>query len=629
MTISLTPIFFSPWVLHRPWLALGGLFLLPYLYIGLQRLRQGRQNELFRLISENAADMIALVEVTGKRIYNSPSYERVLGYSPRELAATSSLEQIHPEDIDRVIEAEKRARSTGVGKSIEYRMRHKDGSWRVLESTASAIRNKKAHVTHLVIVNRDVTDRKHMEEQMEHNAFHDALTDLPNRRLFLDRLQHAMDRAKRHVEFQFAVLFVDIQGLKLFNETMGHAVVDQLIIDISHRLKACLRHDDTVSRSTLNGDSASRAGDEILARLDGDRFTILLEGTKTANDAMRVALRVQENLALPFTAHGVDAFTSASIGIAQSSHAYQEPAEILRDADIAMCRVKAKNVPGCEVFDTEMHALVVRRMKLETELRKAIEREEFRIFYQPIICLDTGQIAGVEALLRWWRNDSEIVSPVDFIEVAEETGLIVPIGRWVFKEACRQGRAWHILFGNDPPLTITVNVSPRQFAQSNLLGDVKSALDETGMDPHSLQLEITESMAMSDPTMATRVFSKIKELGIQLCIDDFGTGHSSLSRLQSFPIDVLKIDRSFVSGIEGNSESCEIAHIIVTLAHHLHLKVIAEGIETPVQRDYLKKFGCEFGQGFYYSPPVDPLSLQKLLERAAFDPVESGVKIGY
>ncbi len=628
--MGLTSISTTPWFFQTPLPEFAGLILLLFLWIGYQRIKRLRQNELFRIVSENAADMIALVEVTGKRLYNSPAYEKVLGYSPQELAATGSLEQVHPEDRERVVGATQQARETGFGRRLEYRMRHKDGTWRVLESTANPIRNRKGDVTHLVIVNRDITERKRVEEQLEHEALHDALTGLPNRSLFLDRLQHAMDYAKRFPDFKFAVLFVDVQGLQIFNETMGHAVVDQLIIDISNRLKARLRHDDTVTRSTPAGGADGSGGDEILARLEGDRFTVLIEGVKTPSDPMRVALRVQESFAGPFTLHGVDAFTSASIGIALSSEAYQKPAEMLRDADIAMCRARAQGVSLCEVFDTQMHALVVRRLKMETELRKAIEHRDLRVFYQPIVRLATGQIAGVEALVRWWHNDSEFVGPADFIEIAEETGLIVPIGRWILKEACRQAHEWHLLFPMDPPLTVTVNVSPRQLAQSNLVADVKSALDESGVKPSTLQLEITETIATGDPKNTTRIFSQLKELGVSLSIDDFGTGHSSLSRLRSFPVDVLKIDQSFTRGIERDLESREIARLIVMLAHHLDLKVIAEGIETPGQHAYLEQSGCEFGQGYLFSPPVDGVALQRLLAAPAAprEAEESAVNVG-
>ncbi len=626
MKMTTCLILFPSWVLHQPWPELACLIVLPYVYIAYQQFHHRRKNELFRVVSENAADLVALVEVTGKRLYNSPAYEKVLGYSPKELAATGSLEQVHPEDRERVIEAAKQARLTGVGRRLEYRMRHRDGTWLCLESTATAIRNRKGQVTQLVIVNRDITERKRIEEQLEHNAFHDALTDLPNRRLFLDRLQHAMDHARRHPEFRFSVLFVDIHGLNVFNETMGHAVVDQLIIDISKRLKARLRHDDTISRFTLAGGPRRLEGNETLARMDGDQFTVLLEGIKGPSDPMRVAVRIQECLSAPFTARGIDVCASASIGIALSSPSYSEPEEMLRDADIAMCRARAQGTSGREVFDTQMHALVVRRLKLETELRKAIEREEFRVFYQPIVRLATGQIAGVEALVRWRRNESELVGPVDFIEVAEETGLMRVISRWVQREACRQARAWHLLFHSDPPLTMTINVSPRQFAQSNLVADVKSDLDETKLDPRSVQLEITENTVMSDPSLTIHICSQLKDMGVRLSIDDFGTGHSSLSRLHSLPVDVLKIDRSFIHGIEHDGESREIARLIVALAHHLNLKVVAEGIETRSQLTYLEQFGCEFGQGYLFSPPVDHAALEKLLASASGDPAGSTVK---
>lgn len=405
---------------------------------------------------------------------------------------------------------------------------------------------------------------------------------------------------------------------------MGHAVVDQLIIDISNRMKSRLRLDDTIYHAPAHGGSGGLEGEELLARMDGDQFTVLLEGIKEVSDPMRVAMRIQESLTVPFSANGVDVFTFASIGIALSSISPQLPGEMLRDADIAMCRAKVQGVSSCEVFDTQMHALVACRLKVESELRRAIERNQLRVLYQPIVQLTTGRIAGVEALLRWWRNESGLVGPADFIEVAEETGLIVPIGRWILREACRHAHEWHNLFPTDPLLTVTVNVSPRQFVQSNIVADVRSALDESKIDPWSLQLEITESVAMSDPQKATRIFSQLKDLGVRLSIDDFGTGHSSLSRLRGFPVDVLKIDRSFITGIEQNIESREIARLIVMLAHHLQLKVIAEGVETPQQRAYLEQFGCEYGQGYLFSEPVDRDAIQTLLTMPV-DPVEASV----
>jgi PAS domain S-box-containing protein len=601
------------WFFNSFVVASSAIILLLSGYIVFQHWRSRRQSDLFRIVSENAADMIALVDVTGKRLYNSPAYHTVLGYSPEELAATPSLEQVHPDDREKVINAAKEARITAVGKRLEYRMRRKDGTWAMLESSASPIRNRHGQVTQMVIVNRDVTERKRIEQQLEHNAFHDALTDLPNRTLFLDRLQRAMDHARRSPDYKFAVLFVNVDGLQIFNETMGHSILDQLIVDVGHRLTSCLRCDDTVSRALSDAPAANFTDSGILARMDGDEFTILLEGIHDPSDPMRVAIRVQESLGTPFLANGIEVFTSACIGIALSTSSYQKPGDILRDAGVAMCRAKAQGASRCEVFDTEMHAAVVSRLKLETELRKAIEREELCIFYQPIVRLSTRQIVGFESLVRWKRPEASMMSPIDFIEVAEETGLIVPIGRWVLREACRQAQHWQKIHPCDPPLTATVNVSPRQFAHTNLIAEVYSAVHDTGIDPKTLQLEMTESTALSDTKSAGQILAQLQAIGISVSIDDFGTGYSSLSRLRRFPVDVLKIDRSFVRGIESDLESREIVRLIVMLGRHLHLKVIAEGVETKEQQDYLREFRCDFGQGYLYSPPVDGQAFEQLL----------------
>jgi predicted signal transduction protein with EAL and GGDEF domain len=508
-----------------------------------------------------------------------------------------------------------------VGKRLEYRMRRKDGSWCVLESTASPIKNRAGEVTQIVIINRDITERKRMEEQLKHNAFHDALTDLPNRTLFLDRLQRAMDHARRKPEFKFAVLFVNVDGLQIFNETMGHAVIDQLIIDVSHRLTSHLRTDDTVSRAQQNAPFESGSDAGILARMDGHEFTILLEGVHDPSDPMRVALRVQESLGVPFLANGIEVFTCASIGIAFNSASYQAAGDILRDAGVAMCRAKADGKSRCEVFDTEMHAAVVSRLKLETELRKSIDREELCIHYQPIVRMSTRQIVGFESLVRWKRPEFSLQSPVNFIDVAEETGLIVPIGRWVLREACRQASVWQKVYPCNPPLTATVNVSPRQFAHTNLIAEVYSAVHESGIDPKTLQLEITETTALNDTKTTSQVLAQLQDKGISVSIDDFGTGYSSLSRLRRFPVDVLKIDRSFVGGMENDLETREIVRLIVMLGHQLHLKVIAEGVETTEQQDYLREFQCDFGQGYLYSPPVGAEEFEKLLVSNRFSGV--------
>jgi PAS domain S-box-containing protein len=592
----------------------------PYVVYQHLRMRQlktrlTRREELFRLISENAADMIALVDVSGKRLYNSPAYKKVLGYSSKELRLTSSFEQIHPDDRERVRTAAEETRRTGVGQRLEYRIRHKNGEWLVIESSASAIRNQKGEVEKLVIVNRDITERKRAERKLEHNALHDGLTDLPNRPMFLKRLQRACDRAARDAFYKFAVLFVDIDGFKVFNDTMGHSVGDELILDIGQRLANCLRFEDTLSRVAGRQPDDSNEADEVLARLGGDEFTILVGSIVDPSDAMRVAKRIQDAVAEPFSIQGRQVFTSASIGIALSATPYDRAEDLLRDADIAMYRAKMLGKSRCEFFDEEMHTKAVTQLQLETELRRAVESQEFLLHYQPVVLLATGELAGFEALVRWQHPVDGLLYPDRFLGVAEKTGLIVPLGKWIFHQACRQAQKWKSLSGPQSNMAMMVNVSPRQFSCPDLISDVEEALLETGMDPRRLHLEVTESTAMADPERSKRLLTRLKSLGISISIDDFGTGHSSLSRLRRFPADVIKIDRSFITHMDSDDEARKLVHLIIDFAHTVNLKVIAEGVEVAAHRDQLKSLGCEFGQGYFFSRPVDPEGVEKLLAR--------------
>jgi diguanylate cyclase (GGDEF)-like protein/PAS domain S-box-containing protein len=592
------------------WLVSGGLAILAvYQEFRVFRIRQEskKREELFQIVTENAADMIALVDVKGRRLYNSPAYKRILGYSASELGETSSFEQIHPDDRFKVLEAAREARSTGVGKKVEYRIRHKDGSWRVLESIAGTIRDAKGAVAKLVIVNRDITERKRAEEQAEHNSLHDSLTGLANRRLFLDRLQQLFERAQRNPERQYAVLFVDLDGFKALNDSMGPAAGDQVIVEVGRRLGNCIRDEDTISRP-----QESPTQNAVLSRMGGDEFTILLEGVSDPSNAMRAGQRVLDSIAVLFLAEGREVRVSASVGIALSTTAHKRPEELLQDADVAMRRAKALGGSRCEVFDEAMHARALHRLKLEQELREAIAGHQFRVYYQPVVQLETSQIAAFEVLLRWQHPVQGLVSPDKFLAAAEDTGLLVSTGHWVIREACQQLMAWE----NEIPglvVTVSVNISANQLADAQFVSKLESTLQETGLDPSRLRLEMTESVAAGDAKLT--VLSQLKHLGVSVILDDFGSGSSSLSSLRQFPLEALKIDRSLVGGMLLDCGACETVELIILLAHKLKFKVIAEGIESARQHDRLRELGCDLGQGYFFSHPMDAKPAGELLRQ--------------
>ena len=610
----------SYWFDLREWVrGLAALVLLfdfyaVYQHLQLHRIRRqlAERDQLFQLISENAADMIALVGSDGRRLYNSPAYQKVLGYSTEDLKGTSSFEQIHPDDRLRVSKASENARRTGRGERMEYRIRHKDGSWRTLESTASPIRNARGQTDKLVIVNRDITERKRAEEMLVHNAFHDGLTNLPNRALFLDRLQHALTLSKRHANYKFAVLLIDVDQFKIINDSLGYTAGDELLIQIGRRLRESVRRADMVSRPRTSGVPYQPIDDDTLARLGGDEFAILLDDIRDPVEAVRVAERVQAELSAPFLVNQQEIVISASIGIAASTSPHTQAEDLLRDADIAMYRAKRAGKARCEVSDPAMHANAVKRLRLETDLRKAFDQAEFRVYYQPIVWLQTGRIAGFEALTRWQRPEG-ILAPIEFIAVAEETGLIIPMNRQLLREACQHLRSWQSEFPSSPPLTMSVNMTSREFAQPDLASEISKALEQTGVDPACLQLEIIETIAMGDAERSGHVLAQLKALGVRLSIDDFGTGYSSLSRLGRIPVDTLKIDRTFISNMDRDPESREIVRIIIMLAHNLGLKAVAEGTETEEQVNLLKQLNCEMAQGYYFSRPADDQAMLKLL----------------
>src|SRR5215207_3648578 len=446
------------------------------------------------------------------------------------------------------------------------------------------------------VVARDISRRKEMEERLLHDAFHDALTGLPNRALFMDHLELAVERAKRpRKRYLFAVLFLDLDRFKVINDSLGHTMGDQVLVATAARIQKCLRHLDTV------------------ARFGGDEFAVLLDGVEDANDTIRVAQRLQREVTTPINVGGHEVFTSVSIGIALSNTGYERPEDVVRDADTAMYRAKAAGKSRYEIFDTGMHSRAVALLKLETDLRRAVEREEFVVHYQPIVSLSDDSVRGFEALVRWRHPERGLVSPSEFIPVAEETGLIIPLGRWVLREACRQMHQLQAASAGPRPLSLSVNLSGKQFMQLDLVGQVKEILQETGFDPRRLQLEITESSVIENTETVTEMLLQLRALGIRLSMDDFGTGYSSLSYLHRFPIHTLKIDRSFVSG--GDAEN-EIVRTIIMLARNMGMDIVAEGVETKEQLAYLKELKCEYGQGFLFSRPLDLDAACRLLEEA-------------
>ena len=447
---------------------------------------------------------------------------------------------------------------------------------------------------HVEELNRHIAEQERISQALQeskdhfrHAAFHDALTGLPNRSLLADHLQLAIERVKGHKDHLFAALFLDIDRFKNINDSLGHIAGDQLLVTIARRLEECLRPMDTV------------------ARLGGDEFAILLDGLDDYSDAMRVAERVQQAIMRPFNLNGHEVYTTASIGITLSTTGYNDPENILRDADTAMYRAKENGKARHELFDTAMHARAVALLQLENDLRRAIERQEFCIYYQPIIALETNTLAGFEALVRWHHPERGFVSPSEFIGVAEETGLIVDIGQWVLRESCRQMRQWQGQFPASRPLIISVNLSGKQFTQPDLIEQIKQILQETGLDAHSLKLEITESVVMENAETASTMLMQLRALGAHLSIDDFGTGYSSLSYLHRFPVNTLKIDRSFINRMSASGENSEIVRAIITLAFNLGMEVIAEGVETEAQLSQLKALNCDYGQGYLFSRPVD------------------------
>jgi diguanylate cyclase (GGDEF)-like protein/PAS domain S-box-containing protein len=544
--------------------------------------------ERYALAVQGANDGIWDWNLKTGRIYFSPRWKAILGLEGDEVGEDPRewFDRVHPEDL-LTLKAELSAHQAGGTPHFknEHRILHKDGTYRWVLSRGIAVRDAAGQGARMAGSQADITTAKLAEKRLLHDALHDALTGLPNRVLFLDRLGMSIAHTRRRGGHSYSVLFLDLDRFKNINDSLGHYVGDELLVAVARRLESLLRPGDTV------------------ARLGGDEFAILLDGIADSGQATRVAQRVTRELAQPFRIRGHEVFVTLSLGIALSTSCdYERPEDVLRDADTAMYRAKAAGKDQHAIFDRNMHDRAVALLQLENDLRRAIEREEFEIHYQPIVALESGEIEAFEALLRWNHRTRGLLHPEEFIAVAEDTGLIVPIGGWVLRQACRQLAQWQALYPPDRPVAVCVNISSKQFMQPDLIRQVKKILRETQIPPGSLRLEMTESTIMEHGNAALTQLSQLRELGVKLYIDDFGTGYSSLSYLHRLPMDALKIDRSFITG-DGRAHS-EIVHTIVTLARTLGMSVTAEGLETAEQVSHLRNLSCELGQGYFFSKPV-------------------------
>lgn len=551
-----------------------------------------RSEERFRSLIQNSADVNMILGTDGRVAYESAAVERVLGHQVDERIGRRLVDLVHPDDRDwgeRLLADV--MRSPGAQMSGELRLRHRDGSWRYVESVLKNLIDDPA-VGGVVVNYRDVTERRALEDELRHQAFHDALTGLANRALFADRLEHALSRTRRF-RHPVAVLFIDLDDFKTVNDSLGHGEGDQLLVAVADRL----RH-------------AVRAGDTI-ARMGGDEFAVLVEDPEDAAIPVEVAKHLLANLAKPIGRPGHELFVRASVGVAISTSVDETADALLRNADVAMYTAKSRGKDRIEIFEPRMHTAALSRLALKGDLERALERGEFALEYQPIVHLGDGRISGVEALLRWHHPEHGVVGPTDFIPVAEETGLITPLGRWVLEQACRQATAWDA----EIPLrlTMSVNVSGRQIQQPGFADEVAQVLASTDLEPGRLTLELTETVLLQDAEATTATLTELKQLGVRLSIDDFGTGYSSLSYLRRFPLDELKIDRSFVATVGVGSEGSALVRSILELGETLHLNTVAEGIEDAGQLAQLRGLGAHLGQGFYLGRPLSPAAIPALV----------------
>ncbi|MCU1289673.1 MAG: diguanylate cyclase/phosphodiesterase with and sensor(s) [Acidobacteria bacterium] len=555
-----------------------------------------KSQDRFHLVTRATNDAIWDWDLTTEHIWWNEGFQKLFGYQAEEVGSgvESWTSRIHPEDIERVTrDINRLIDSRQPNWQGEYRFRRADGSYAFVINRGYVVYENNKSVR-MIGSMMDVTERKSLEEQLTHQALHDPLTKLANRVLFSNRVEHALAKIDRNKN-SVAVLFLDLDNFKAVNDSLGHAAGDALLLSVADRLRVCLRNSDTP------------------ARLGGDEFAILLEETKHTEEAVMVAERIKDVLRTPFSIEGKEVFVGTSIGVAIAADASIDSEKLLRNADVAMYTAKSQGKGHYVIFEDKMHEMLMERIEIETDLRRAIDNEEFVLHYQPIIDLQTQRVTGMESLVRWNHPEQGLIYPGKFIPVAEETNLIVPLGKWILREACTQAQVWRKEYAGDIELSITVNLSMRQFQQKDLVDMVSSVIKETGLNPECLILEITESFMLQNTEATISKLHELKKLGIKLAIDDFGTGYSSLSYLQRFPIDILKIDKSFVDKINHGKEGVAVAKAIIMMGDSLNLKTIAEGIEHPEQIDMLQNLGCESGQGFHFAKPLSKQDMDKFL----------------
>jgi diguanylate cyclase (GGDEF)-like protein/PAS domain S-box-containing protein len=559
--------------------------------------RSRREHKYFQSLIENSSDMVAVVDGLGRLTYTSPSVERIMGFPQVELIGKNAFDLVHPDDRGTILsEFSRLLLKPGGRQLVMFRIQNLSGDWRWVEAEGSNFLFD-PDVQGVILNYRDITERKKHNERLEHDAIHDPLTGLPNRTLFLDRISSRLRRSQRHLEQYFAVLILDLDHFKNVNDSLGHSAGDELLLEVSRRLESCLRTSDTV------------------ARLGGDEFGILLDATDATQGAVQTVERMIASLGKPLLLHQHELLLGASVGVVIGPGDYQRPDDTLRDAEIAMYRAKELGRARYVIFNDRMRSGMLERIGLEAEIRRALTKNEFCVFYQPVYSLRTGLLAGFEALVRWQHPERGLLLPNAFLDVAEESGLIVELDRWVMREACRQLRVWQDEYPLGKSLIINVNLSRKHLTRGDLVDTVRSILSETGLDASCLRPEITESLFMESFEDAISIVRSLDGMGVRVEIDDFGTGHSSLALLAELKeVRTLKIDRQFIRSISEGADRLEIIRMIISLGYSLKKEVIAEGIETREQLDHLRSLDCEFGQGFYFSRGVSPLEAGVLID---------------